>query len=122
MTTLYEDDFVCLTDEGIEIKWYYFPTTISKKIQWDEVKCFRLEPVNLFTSKGWGMGFSNVWWACDTLRQFSCDQAKFLSVSTVEGCCRKGFSCRNLMKVKDIMDKYAGIMRAAEAQQSTRKR
>ncbi len=67
------------------------------------------------------MASSNVWWACDTLRQFSSDQARFLSVTTESGCCRKGFSCRNLKKVKDVMDKYAGIMRAAEAQQNSRK-
>ena len=52
MSLLYEDQYVKITDEGVEIKWYYFPTAQSKFIAFSDVKCFRLEPKNLFTSKG----------------------------------------------------------------------
>ena len=112
--TLYEDRYITLTDQGVTIKWYYFPIGKAKHIAWGEVKAFRYEPINLFTSKGWGMGFSNVWWASDVVRQFSCNQAKFLSltVSNEGRRCkcniRKGFSCENLKKVRDIMKKYVG--------------
>ncbi|WZN66100.1 hypothetical protein HKI87_14g76630 [Chloropicon roscoffensis] len=111
MSLLYEDQYVKITDEGVEIKWYYFPTAQSKFIAFSDVKCFRLEPKNLFTSKGWGMGMSNVWWACDTIRQFSNEQRRFLSLTVGEESCsnpRKGFSCENLKKVQDIMREQAG--------------
>ena len=52
MSLLYEDRYVKITDEGVEIKWYYFPTAQSKFIAFSDVKCFRVEPKNLFTSKG----------------------------------------------------------------------
>ena len=52
MSLLYEDQYVKITDEGVEIKWYYFPTAQSKFIAFSDVKCFRLESKNLFTSKG----------------------------------------------------------------------
>ena len=52
MSLLYEDRYVKITDEGVEIKWYYFPTSQSKFIAFSDVKCFRGEPKNLFTSKG----------------------------------------------------------------------
>ena len=157
MSLLYEDQYVKITDEGVEIKWYYFPTAQSKFIAFSDVKCFRLEPKNLFTSKGescvhplrlslslslstlpletrkedecgggdgkemmgrtlltrswrgplpdalflslflpnttnlffsrrgagagWGMGMSNVWWACDTIRQFSNEQRRCAALS-----------------------------------------
>ena len=55
MSLLYEDQYVKITDEGVEIKWYYFPTAQSKFIAFSDVKCFRLEPKNLFTSKGESM-------------------------------------------------------------------
>mmetsp|Transcript_3479 Transcript_3479/g.9765 ORF Transcript_3479/g.9765 Transcript_3479/m.9765 type:complete len:153 (+) Transcript_3479:1097-1555(+) len=76
MTTLYEDKFVCITEDGVEIKWYYFPCGTSKFIAFEDIKCFRLEPISLLKSKGWGMGLSNVWYACDLLRQMSNEQRR----------------------------------------------
>ena len=121
MSLLYEDKYVRITEEGITIRRYYFPTFQSKFVPWSAIKCFRLEPVNFFKSKGWGMGLSNVWWALDLGRQFSREQRKFCSITvSSEGSkcklckcmCkpRKGFSCVNLDKVQDIMRKKAGTL------------
>ncbi|QDZ24677.1 hypothetical protein HOP50_14g72150 [Chloropicon primus] len=124
MTTLYEDKFVCITEDGVEIKWYYFPCGTSKFIAFEDIKCFRLEPISLLKSKGWGMGLSNVWYACDLLRQMSNEQRRFVSLTVSNeaskcsccvkrACCgwlnpRKGFSVENLKKVQDIMRDKAG--------------
>ena len=129
---LYEDKFVRLTEESVELKWYYFPFGTSKVIPWSDIESFQLEPVSLMKSKGWGMGLSNVWYACDLLRQMSDEQRRFLSITLTpragqnEGCCllpcfcllaaccslpcfkcRKGFSCENLAKVTKIMREKA---------------
>ena len=47
---------------------------------------FLSNTTNLFFSRrgacaGWGMGMSNVWWACDTIRQFSNDQRRCAALS-----------------------------------------
>lgn len=118
MSLLYEDKYVRITEEGVTIRRYFFPTFQSTTVPWSAIKCFQLEPVNFLKSKGWGMGLSNVWWAMDLGRQFSRQQRKFCSISvSSEGrkCkCglnpRKGFSCVNLAKVQDIMGKRAGTL------------
>lgn len=92
LDTLYEDEYIRLSNGGVQLKTYYFPLGGWKYIAWDELEAFNYERINMLTSKGWGQGCSNVWWACDVLRQFSWNQARFLSFSVKGEGMRKGFS------------------------------
>ena len=56
MSLLYEDKFIRLTEESVELKWYYFPFGTSKVIRWEDIESFQTEPMNMLSSKGWGMG------------------------------------------------------------------
>ena len=95
---LYEDRFVKVTTESLILKWYFFPCGNQKTIPFGDVEAFLREPISMLSSKGWGMGLSNVWYSCDMERQFQSDQSHFLSVKIVGSKIRKGFSVENFAK------------------------
>ena len=95
---LYEDRFVKVTTESLILKWYFFPCGNQKTIPFGDVEAFLREPISILASKGWGMGFSDVWYACDMARQFQSEQKHFLSVKVAGSDIRKGFSVENFAK------------------------
>lgn len=94
----YEDKFVKVTPESLILKWYYFPYGNAKTIPFGDIEAFLREPISCVSAKGWGMGMSNVWYACDMQRQFKSDQNHFLSVKLTGSSLRKGFSVENFAK------------------------
>lgn len=101
---LYEDKFVSLMSKsGLQIKWYYFPTTMSKNIAGSKIESFNDEPCSLLKSKDWGQGLSSVWYACDMGRQFSNEQRRFLSVTVKGTKLRCGFSVLHFEEFRNAM-------------------
>jgi hypothetical protein len=69
---LYSDDCVDVTSEGVAIKWYWFPTAQSKYVPYESLRSVHSMPertLDMFDSKGWGMGLGKTWWACGDLKQ-----------------------------------------------------
>lgn len=55
-TKLYEDPYVVITEEGIELKFYYGPG-LSKKVPWKNIKKITTaaeEGLDLLSFKKWG--------------------------------------------------------------------
>ena len=98
LPVLYEDRFVKVTTESLILKWYFFPSCGKKTIPFGDIEAFLREPISVLASKGWGMGLSNVWYACDMPRQFQSEQNHFLSVKVAGSKIRKGFSVENFAK------------------------
>jgi hypothetical protein len=91
---LYEDDYVSIDDAGgIIIKMYYFPFGNSKRILKGNITNVEIiENPGLLTTKYWGLGLSNIWWACG-MKRFGKDPSKKLIVITTGSNIRKGFIC-----------------------------
>ena len=106
-TSLYEDKFVCVSSDGLQIKWYYFPFASSRTVAWNSIESINKEPISFLKSKGWGMGLSLVWYACDLQRQFSNDQQRYLSVTIKGDYLRSGFSVENLFAFNKAMSRCA---------------
>ena len=61
--TLYDDQFVRLTNERVVIKWYYFPTATNKNVKFNEITAvYYTNQLNLFQFKSWGMALTPIWW------------------------------------------------------------
>jgi len=52
---LYERGNIKVTDSGLELKCYYFPTGQKKFVQWRDVTDLESKKVNLGNCKTWGM-------------------------------------------------------------------
>eukprot|EP01005_Ploeotia_sp_CARIB1_P001684 NODE_595_length_720_cov_88.888702_g586_i0.p1 GENE.NODE_595_length_720_cov_88.888702_g586_i0~~NODE_595_length_720_cov_88.888702_g586_i0.p1 ORF type:complete len:128 (-),score=17.95 NODE_595_length_720_cov_88.888702_g586_i0:173-556(-) len=63
---LYSDRAITVTDEMVEIPHYYFPIATSKRIKLSDITTATVERPGMWEHKGWGMGFSNVWWPFHT--------------------------------------------------------
>ena len=115
---LYEDKFVKLTTESLILKWYFFPCGNQKNIPFGDVEAFLREPISCLSSKGWGMGLSDVWYACDMPRQFQSDQRHFLSVKIVGSTIRKGFSVENFAKFEaalaEVKDRDGNMLKVTD--------
>eukprot|EP00293_Proteomonas_sulcata_P010332 CAMPEP_0184290226 /NCGR_PEP_ID=MMETSP1049-20130417/2559_1 /TAXON_ID=77928 /ORGANISM="Proteomonas sulcata, Strain CCMP704" /LENGTH=147 /DNA_ID=CAMNT_0026597345 /DNA_START=420 /DNA_END=863 /DNA_ORIENTATION=+ len=63
---LYERGNIKVTDSGLELKCYYFPTGQKKFVQWRDVTDLESKKVNLGNCKTWGMALDfKVWWHFD---------------------------------------------------------
>jgi hypothetical protein len=60
---LYEDKHVKLAKTELEIKWYYFPTAGTRKVELDKITAIYYEPhrMDLATTKAWGQALTPVW-------------------------------------------------------------
>ncbi|CAJ0577035.1 unnamed protein product, partial [Mesorhabditis spiculigera] len=97
----YEDKFVKITREGIELKTYYFPTTKSKFIPFAEVKQLFYAIQSALKQhcyiKPWGMAFSKVWWASDMMRQCPIvEKVNYNVILDVGDSTMKGFSVTDI--------------------------
>ena len=93
--SLYEDSYVRLTKTGLELKWYYFPSASNRHIDLASIRQLNYASQGLsFATKGWGMAFSNVWWACDLARSvpFRKSTRTNVTVNVGEERFDKGFS------------------------------
>jgi len=62
----YEDRFVRVSDGGIRVFHYFFPTARSKFVTWEKLHGFHTDQelgLGFGDYKGWGMGLSPIWWA-----------------------------------------------------------
>ncbi|KAJ1965032.1 hypothetical protein GGI12_001054 [Dipsacomyces acuminosporus] len=63
---LYDDRYIKVTREGLEIFNYYFPTGTSRFIRWESIEYVRTAKeagVKWYALKQWGMSLGNIWWA-----------------------------------------------------------
>uniref|UniRef100_A0AC35GNF2 Uncharacterized protein n=1 Tax=Panagrolaimus sp. PS1159 TaxID=55785 RepID=A0AC35GNF2_9BILA len=71
-TVLYKDKFVEVFTDEIVIKTYFFPIATAKHISINELRCiyYRKQQCwgDVCITKGWGMTFTPIWWACDMRR------------------------------------------------------
>lgn len=70
MSVLYDKGNVQITDEGVLLRWYYFPFAQSKFVPFSEITGIERQTCGLFNSKTWGMPFDGSWWHADGLFSF----------------------------------------------------
>lgn len=102
-TGVYEDEFIKICETGITLHLYYFPYG-SKTILWKELK-----NVHFMSGKGnyrgWGMGLSSIWWACDMGRPFTNRDLIVLEVNG--GWVKKGASVQNAAAAIAAINRFA---------------
>ncbi|CAJ0954501.1 unnamed protein product, partial [Mesorhabditis belari] len=107
----YEDKFVKITREGIEIKCYYFPTTQNKFIPFSAIKTVYYDAQGCLKKccyiKSWGMAFSNVWWACDMRRQCPIgDKSNYNVILDVGESPMKGFTVSDISSFLSVLKSH----------------
>lgn len=65
MAVLYEKGAIRLTDEGVTLYNYYFPTFGAKFVPYSDIKNVERISCNVINSKTWGMPFNWTWWHLD---------------------------------------------------------
>jgi hypothetical protein len=67
---LYDDGLVTLDEQGITLRWYYFPIPLSKRIAYSDIRDVQQQPMTLWTGKGrlWGSGDLRHWAPLDVHR------------------------------------------------------
>jgi hypothetical protein len=102
---LYEDEYVRLDNTEIHIKRYYFPFASAKKLAYSEIADFGTAErmgIDFWGMKGWGMGFSSIWWAIGpTNRAFKPAEQIVIKPRGASIFC--GFSTHNVQEVMRIL-------------------
>lgn len=102
---LYEDRYVKVTDTDVILKAYYFPVKkASKRIPFREIE-------RVSSSRGdcalprryWGIGLSNVWWACGHSRRNN------VVIKKRNDWIRCGFSVENLSNFYHVLEEKGVI-------------
>ena len=96
---LYEDDGVAVCENGVELKWFYFPRGTSKLALYSDL----LDATDVWKDKMWGMGFTGVWWANSCNRSGRGIKLSFKSFRSNWGR-GAGFQCENKDKQKDVCE------------------
>ncbi|CAG8566264.1 15590_t:CDS:2 [Cetraspora pellucida] len=102
--TLYSDKYIIVTSNNLTIKDYYFPFGISFTIPLTEIiSVDTAEELSLgfWAIKGWGMAFSNIWFAFDLKRHFI-SKSKIGVVKVQNHGIRKGFSVEDDMGIDTL--------------------
>ncbi|GMI50252.1 hypothetical protein ScalyP_jg12125 [Parmales sp. scaly parma] len=102
---LYNDAFCTVTSENLIIKTFYFPTGQAKTIPITRISGISTETKPFYKIKGWGMGLSKCWYACDLKRGMICVDdgsassnssfCRTVEVTTSSDWNRSGFSVSN---------------------------
>uniref|UniRef100_A0A7S4ENU0 Uncharacterized protein n=1 Tax=Pseudo-nitzschia australis TaxID=44445 RepID=A0A7S4ENU0_9STRA len=112
MTILYEDKYVTLTEHMLTLKTYYCPSGAPKPIPRKDIERIWLGTdrdigLNFFKKKGWGLGWSDVWWACRLGREFDGDDTKNFVITTKEKTnFRSGFSVTDPKAFASLIEEY----------------
>ncbi|KAJ3329527.1 hypothetical protein HDU93_000892 [Gonapodya sp. JEL0774] len=97
---IYEDKYCQIYHDRLVIKGYYFPIAGSKTVNFTQIESIHTNGelgLSSFEMKGWGMGFSTIWCACDTGR-FGVELTglragmELVVVKVKDDWCRKGFT------------------------------
>lgn len=66
----YDDGAVVLDDEAVTLRRYYFPTGMSKRIDYGRIQAFEARPMGWLTGKGriWGTAHPGYWLPFDAAR------------------------------------------------------
>lgn len=102
---IYEDKFCRITTEEIIINCYYFPTTQKKRIKLNKVATIGYESQDassLFSTKGWGMSLSPVWWAKDVRRQCGSHYTN-VAIDVHGENITKGFTVENINEFLSVL-------------------
>eukprot|EP01119_Soliformovum_irregulare_P021819 TRINITY_DN733_c0_g1_i1.p1 TRINITY_DN733_c0_g1~~TRINITY_DN733_c0_g1_i1.p1 ORF type:complete len:130 (-),score=30.95 TRINITY_DN733_c0_g1_i1:171-560(-) len=120
---LYEDKWIRIGQDYIELKYYYFPIGTTKIIPLSLIKTFynaQDAKLNWLGVKGWGMGLSNIWWSWGRRTQLPLipwDPTSQLIIE-VEGhqYIRCGCTVADYQKVKSILDEAISRTREVSSQ------
>ncbi|GMR44777.1 hypothetical protein PMAYCL1PPCAC_14972, partial [Pristionchus mayeri] len=100
---LFQEEWSKIYPDELIIKWYYFPTAASKRVNTKQIKGIyycKQEFMSLFgEGKVWGMTTSPCWWASDSKRGFrkNAGARGFYNVAVDVGDgTMKGFTTGNL--------------------------
>lgn len=78
-TVLFEDKDVKITDKAVYIKWYYFPTAGTKKIQISSIRNVEKRDLGWAKARLWGMAYSRWgYWLAGDKNRFS--MADFIGI------------------------------------------
>jgi hypothetical protein len=88
-TTLFDDSYTTLTNEGVTIHTYYFPIGLAKKFSWHEVESLEVsDHATMFSSKSWGSPDFVHWFGCHMWREFNRDLKKVVAFKLKESSIR----------------------------------
>jgi hypothetical protein len=108
MSKIYEDEYLKITDEQIEIKYYYFPCG-AKKIHFSQIESFGRASeygIDFFDGKAWGMGLSSVWWALGSVTR-SNNMNEQLIIQVKNKGIKCGCSSKNIDEVLNLLREKA---------------
>ncbi len=106
---LYEDDFIVVTDSGVLIRCFYFPSGSDKFIPFSDILKAEEEYAALNFSL-WGFGLSGVWWASD-IQRFMCTRyadRKLISLTVKGSYFKNGFTAIKGTAVLSLLKEKAG--------------
>ncbi|KAJ3314683.1 hypothetical protein HDV04_005689 [Boothiomyces sp. JEL0838] len=111
--TLYNDEYLTLTDQHLIIKYFYFPFGLSTTIPYKDIKKAGLakedfQLTNRIQYKSWGMGLSSVWWSMDMSRAFKWQETvdtDHLVVETKNGLTMAGCTLKSRKALDIIKEK-----------------
>ncbi|CCD65059.1 Activator of Hsp90 ATPase homolog 1-like protein [Caenorhabditis elegans] len=93
----FEEEWCKISNGTLEIKWYYFPTTQSLKIDIEKIQQVKIQSQAKSYVKNWGSGDLCAWWACDMKRNFRSHPEEFFNVKIDIGeTFKKGFTVHEL--------------------------
>jgi hypothetical protein len=65
---VYEDSYIRVFQDRIQIFHYYFPIGTSKTIYYSDIEWVKTDEemkLGVLQFKAWGMGLANIWWPLD---------------------------------------------------------
>uniref|UniRef100_A0A8R1E2B2 Uncharacterized protein n=1 Tax=Caenorhabditis japonica TaxID=281687 RepID=A0A8R1E2B2_CAEJA len=93
----FEEEWSKISNGTLEIKWFYFPTTQSLKVDIDKIQEVKIQSQARSYAKNWGSGDFTTWWACDMKRNFRSHPERFYNVKVDIGeTFKKGFTVHEL--------------------------
>ncbi|UMM42632.1 hypothetical protein L5515_018388 [Caenorhabditis briggsae] len=110
----FEEEWSKISNGTLEIKWYYFPTTQSLKIDIDKIQQVKIIRQDKGYAKNWGSGDFGTWWACDMKRNFRTHADQFYNVKVDIGeTFKKGFTVNELDKFLVAIRKWLKVQNIA---------
>jgi hypothetical protein len=108
----YHDSLVCIADDIIEIKKYYFPIPFSKKIRIDQIQSIEIIKPELLNGKFriWGSGDLKTWYALDIKRP---KRENIFIITIKEKQNKIGFTVEDSEKAIQILNQYNLIKQKA---------